>query len=156
MRSQRRRRIGSSTWSAALAGLAVMAAGTIPPMFAQPSRARTGEVIAIRELQLKEGTDVAQFEQFVRTSYNPAWEGTVPGVKAYIGKGDRGAQKGSYALILVFDGERTRDAIFPKEGGGVSPGFAATLEQPLALNKALDKFIEPGSLSVYTDYVVMR
>jgi hypothetical protein len=156
MRIQRRRNIGSSICSVALAGLAVTAVGTMLPTFAQPSRARTGEVIAIRELQLKEGADVAQFEQFVRSSYNPAWEGSVPGVKAYIAKADRGAQKGSYALMIVFDGEKTRDTIFPKEGGGASPAFASMLEQPLALNKALDKFIEPGSLSVYTDYIVMR
>ena len=156
MRMQRRGSIGSSSWSVALAGLTVMAAGTMLPTFAQPSRARTGEVIAVRELQLKAGADVAQFEQFVRSSYNPAWEGAVPGVKAYIGKADRGAQKGSYALIIVFDGEKTRDAIFPKEGGGASTAFAPSMEQPLALNKALDRFIEPGSLSVYTDYVVMR
>ena len=156
MRIQHRRSIGSLRWSVALAGLTVMAVGTMLPTFAQPSRARTGEVIAVRELQLKADADAAQFEQFVRGSYNPAWEGAVPGVKAYIGKADRGAQKGSYALIIIFDGERTRDAIFPKEGGGASAAFAPMLEQPLALNKALDKFVEPGSLSVYTDYVVMR
>jgi len=156
MRIQRRRSIGSSSWSVALAGLTVMTVGTMLPTFAQPSRAKTGEVIAVRELQLKADADTAQFEQFVRSSYNPAWEGAVPGVKAYIGKADRGAQKGSYALIIIFDGERTRDAIFPKEGGGASTAFAPMLEQPLALNKALDAFVEPGSLSVYTDYVVMR
>ena len=155
MRIQRRRSIGSSSWSVALAGLTVMALGAMLPTFAQP-RARTGEVIAVRELQLKADVDTAQFEQFVRSSYNPGWEGAVPGVKAYIGKADRGAQKGSYALIIIFDGERTRDAIFPKEGGGASTAFAPMLEQPLALNKALDKFVEPGSLSIYTDYVVMR
>ena len=156
MRIRHRRSIGSSSWSVALAGLTVMAVGTMLPTFAQPTRARTGEVIAVRELQLKADVDAAQFDQFVRSSYNPTWEGAVPGVRGYIGKADRGAQKGSYALILIFDGEKTRDAIFPKEGGGASPAFAPMLEQPLALNKALDKFVEPGSLSVYTDYVVLR
>ena len=127
-----------------------------PPALAQPSRARTGEVIAIRELQLKAERTPAQFEQFVRSTYNPAWEGAVPGMKGYIAKADRGAQKDSYALILVFDGEKTRDIVFPKEGGGASAAFAALVQPLLALNKDLDKFVEPGSLSVYTDYVVLR
>jgi hypothetical protein len=140
----------------AAAALTVVALGAILPVFAQSSRAGTGEVIAVRELQLKAGVDVAQFEGFVRSTYNPAWEGAVPGVKGYIAKADRGAQKGSYALFLIFDGEKTRDAIFPKEGGGASQPFAPALQRPLALNQELDKYVEPGTLSVYTDYVVMR
>ncbi len=140
----------------AAAALTVVALGAILPVFAQSSRAGTGEVIAVRELQLKAGVDVAQFEGFVRSTYNPAWEGAVPGVKGYIAKADRGAQKGSYALFLIFDGEKTRDAIFPKEGGGASQAFAPALQRPVALNQELDKYVEPGTLSVYTDYVVMR
>ena len=140
----------------AVAALTVVAVGALLPVFAQSSRAGTGEVIAVRELQLKAGVDAAQFEGFVRSTYNPAWEGAVPGVKGYIAKADRGAQKGSYALFLIFDGEKTRDAIFPKEGGGASQAFAPALQRPLALNQELDKYVEPGTLSVYTDYVVMR
>jgi hypothetical protein len=30
------------------------------------------------------------------------------------------------------------------------------LQGPLALNQELDKYIEPGALSAYTDYVVLR
>jgi hypothetical protein len=158
MHVQRCRRNGISSRPVAVTGLvlAVIVFGVILPALAQPSRARTGEVIAIRELQLKAGADTAQFEQFVRSTYNPAWEGAVPGMKGYIAKADRGAQKDSYALILVFDGEKTRDIVFPKEGGGASAAFAALVQPLLALNKDLDKFVEPGSLSVYTDYVVLR
>jgi hypothetical protein len=56
----------------------------------------------------------------------------------------------------VFDSMKTRDAIFPKEGGGVAPKFASRVQKLLALNPELEKFLEPGTLSVYNDYVVMR
>ena len=58
--------------------------------------------------------------------------------------------------MLIFDGEKTRDAIFPKEGGGASQAFAPALQRPLAFNQELAKYVEPGTLSVYTDYVVIR
>ena len=45
---------------------------------------------------------------------------------------------------------------FFQRGGGASAAFAALVQPLLALNKDLDKFVEPGSLSVYTDYVVLR
>ena len=157
MNVQRYRRNGVSGRPVGLAvAFIVLGFGAMFPAIPQPSRARTGEVFAIREIQLKAGADASQFEQFVRGTYNPAWEGAVPGVKGYIAKADRGAQKDSYALILVFDGEKTRDTIFPKEGGGASPAFASLVQPLLALNKDLDTFVEPGSLSVYTDYVVLR
>jgi hypothetical protein len=130
------------------------AAGSHAPAAQRP--AAGGEVVAVRELQLKAGVDAAQFEQFVRATYNPGWATAVAGLRGYIAKGDRGAQKGTYALFLVFDSQQTRDAIFPKEGGGAAAAFTAKLQAPTALNQQLEKYLEPGSLSVYTDYVVLR
>ena len=101
-------------------------------------------MVAVRELQLRAAVDAAQFERFARETYNPGWEGAVPGLRAYIAKADRGAQKGSYALILVFDAAKTRDALFPKEGGGASPTFAPLLQGPLALNQQLEKYPRTG------------
>ena len=155
MRTRRGFHISCSRRSLVLAA-SVITAGALVPTFAQAPRAGTGEVIAVRELELKAGVDPAQFERFARATYNPGWEGVVPGLKAYIGKADRGALKGGYALILIFDGEKTRDAIFPKEGGGASPTFAPLLKGPFALNQELETYLEPGALSVYTDYVAMR
>jgi hypothetical protein len=149
-------RIESRSWLLAAATLAFVALVMIVPAPAQPSREQSGEVIAIRELKLKAGIDLNQFEQFVASTYNPAWEGAVPGMKGYIAKGDRGVQKGGYALFLIFDTEKTRNAIFPKAGSGASERFAPMLQKAFALNQELDKFIEPGSLSAYTDFVVMR
>lgn len=147
-------RIGSSIRRLTLALLAIVGLLMIVPALAQSSRA--GEVVAIRELELRTGVDLADFERFTTGTYNPGWEGAVPGMRGYIAKGDRGAQKGSYALVLIFDSEKTRNAIFPKEGGGPSESFTASWQRPLSLNKQLEKYIEPGALSVYTDYVALR
>jgi hypothetical protein len=140
----------------ALAAALVVAIGALLPVLAQPSRAGAAEVTAVRELQLKAAVNPVEFERFARETYNPGWEGAVPGLRAFIGKADRGAQKGSYALILVFDAVKTRDAIYPKEGGGASPTFAPILQRPFTLNQELEKYLEPGSLSVYTDYAAIR
>ena len=156
MRTQRGFHISCSRRSLTLGAASVIALSALFPVFAQPSRAGSGEVIAVRELELKAGVDVGEFERFARATYNPGWNGVVPGIKAYIARGDRGALKGGYALILIFDGEKTRDAIFPKEGGGASPKFAPMLKGPFALNQELEKYLEPGALSVYTDYVAVR
>lgn len=128
----------------------------MPLLSAQTSRAASGEVIAVRELQLNPGVDVAAFERFVRDDYNPSWQGAVPGMRGYIAKGDRGQQKGTYVLVFVFDSEKTRNTIFPKEGGGASEKFTALLQTPFSLGKTLEAYVEPGTLSVYTDYVALR
>ncbi len=150
------RPIGSATRPLALALLTFTGLAMLEPALAQSSRAGAGEVIAIRELELKPGVAPADFERFVVGTYNPAWEGSVPGIRAYIAKADRGVQKGGYALVLIFDSEQTRNVIFPKEGGGASESFMPLLKGPFSANEQLDEFIDPGTLSVYTDYVAMR
>jgi hypothetical protein len=156
MAIQHQLRMDSSRWWRAVATLAFVALTMSVAAPAQSSRAGTGEVIAMRELQLKAGVDPNQFEQFVSGTYNPALEGAVPGMKGYIAKGDRGVRRGAYALILIFDSEKTRNAIYPKAGAGASERFAPLLQRPLTLTQELEKFIEPGSVSAYTDYVVLR
>jgi hypothetical protein len=48
------------------------------------------------------------------------------------------------------------ERVLAKEGGGASPKFAPMLKGPFALNQELEKYLEPGALSVYTDYVPVR
>lgn len=140
---------------AVLPVLVLLTVALAPAMLAQPASG-AGEVIAMRELQLREGVNLAEFERFVAERYNPSWQGAVPGMRGYIAKGDRGARKGSYALIFIFDSEKVRNTIFPKEGGGPSENFTARLEKPFSLAKDLEQYVEPGVIGVYTDYVVLR
>ena len=88
--------------------------------------------------------------------YNPAWEGAVPGIKAFVVKADRGENKGSYAIIMTFDSERTRDLVVPTEGGGISETSGPLLREPNKLNARLSEFVESGWMGTYTDYVVLR
>jgi hypothetical protein len=145
-----------STRLLALALLSAVALGTVAAALAQAPRKGADEVIAIRELELRPGVDLAAFERFVTETYNPGWAGVVPGVRGYIATGDRGAHKGRYAFILIFDSRKVRDDVFPKEGEGAAERFAPMLDRALALNAQLDKFIEPASFSIYTDYVPLR
>jgi len=149
------RRIDSSIGPIALVLLTIAGFTLGGPALAQSSRA-ADEVVAIRELELKPGIDIAEFERFVTSTYNPGWDGALTGVRGYIAKADRGVHKGRYAFVLIFDSVKTRNAIFPKEGGGASEQFQAALEKPLGLIKQLDKYIEPGTFSAYTDYVSLR
>ena len=152
----RKHRIGSWSRVLAVAMAAFVGLITIVPAPAQENRAGNREVVAVRELKLKPGADINEFEQFVTRTYNPAWAAAVPGMRGYIAKGDRGVRKDGYALILIFDTETTRNSIFPKAGSGASEQFAPLLQKPFALNEDLDKYIEPGTLSAYTDYVALR
>lgn len=123
---------------------------------AQSSRAGTGEVIAIRECKLKAGVDSVKFERFVIEQYNPAMEGTFPGVKSFITKVDRGQKKGSYAHILIFDSQKTLHAIVPEEGGEMADWFVPFWEKNAPIRKELDEYLEEGWMDVYSDYVVLR
>jgi hypothetical protein len=123
---------------------------------ARATRAGTGQVIVLRELELKPGASVAEFEQFVLETFNPLWQGAAPGLKGYIAKGDRGVKKGGYAFVMVFDSEKTRNAIYPTPGGDVSEKFMPMMEKPLGLAAPLEKWVDTSTIGVYTDYVEMR
>ena len=122
----------------------------------QVARAGTGEVIVVRELPLKPGASVAEFEQFVTATFNPTWDAAAPGLKGYIAKGDRGVKKGAYAFIMIFDSEKTRNAMYPTPGGDVSDTFMPMLEKALGLAVPLEKWVDTRTIDAYTDYVEMR
>lgn len=147
-------------YSVALAFALAVGAFVLPVMESVQAQSRTdtGKVIAIREQQLKEGADTAAFEKFVREEYNPAVDGTIPGVKMYIMKGDRGEKKGSYLFVYEFDSARTRDAIFPTEGEGPSETFAPFFEELPDLSQEFAKYLASpeDSSDVYTDYVMVK
>jgi hypothetical protein len=99
---------------------------------------------------------MAEFEQFVLETFNPTWEGAAPGLKGYIARGDRGVKKGGYAFVMVFDSEKTRNAMYPTPGGDVSEKFMPTMEKALGLAAPLEKWVDTSTIGVYTDYVEMR
>lgn len=128
---------------------------TVNSASAQSSRTGTGEVIAIRECKLKAGVDSVKFERFIVEKYNPAMEGAVPGVKAFITKGYRGQKKGGYAHFFIFDSQKTLLAIVPEEGKPAD-WFLSFWEKSATIRKELDDYLEADWMTTYTDYVVLR
>lgn len=129
---------------------------SVTTILAQPQNSGKGEVIAVRFLELKAEVDTTEFEKFARDEYNPALEGTVPGLKEYIAKSDRGINVGSYALILVIDSQIVRDLMFPdkKTSDWVNKIFED--QNLLSLWDKLNTYVVDGSLSKYNDFVVLR
>ena len=119
-----------------------------------------GNVVAVRDIQLKDGVDAAAFEQFAIEKFTPVFENQVPGVKAYIMKGERGDKKGTYSYVLIFDSVNTRNFYYPFEHGG-EESVPATSEQlwlpaRQAIYTDLAKYVDTiGETEGYTDYVVL-
>ena len=81
--------------------------------FPQSSHTGKGKVIAVCFLELDAEVDTAEFEKFAYEVFNPAHEGTIPGLTEYVAKSDRGNNQGSYALFMVFDSQIVRDIMIP-------------------------------------------
>lgn len=129
-------------------------------MEALPVVVGPGNVLAVRELQLKPGVDPEEFERFAVEEFTPTFQEQVPGVSAYILKGERGDKKGQYSFALIFDSVNTRDYYYPFEHGGEAsvPKNAETLWLPArkAIYEQLIKYVEDiGQQGGYTDYVVL-
>lgn len=119
-----------------------------------------GNVLAVRELKLKPGVDPEEFERFAIEEFTPVFQQQVPGVSAYILKGERGDKKGRYSFALIFDSVNTRDYYYPFEHGGEAsvPKNAEQLWLPArkAIFEDLAKYVEYiGEEGGYTDYVVL-
>lgn len=130
---------------------------TLPFVNAVQAQSDTGKVLSIREIELKEGADTAAFERFIRERYNPAFDGAIPGFTAYIVRGDRGEGKGRYLLVYEFDSARTRNAMFPEDGGGLSETFAPFFEQLPDFSAEFGTFVVVEEAPRrYTDYVMVK
>ena len=118
-----------------------------------------GPVIAVRLLELKADVDTTEFEKFVREEFNPAMQGTMPGVKEFIAKSDRGTDVGSYALFTIFDSQIVRDTMLPGEGQGLAEWMNEIMKKKglwSRWNTLKKRFLVEGSTRKYNDYVVLR
>ena len=139
-----------------IASLAVLGLLVAESVIAQSSRIGTGELIGVREIQLKPGVDPAEFDRFVAEQFNPAWEGAMPGVRAFIAKAKRGEKMGTYVHFIIFDSENTRDLMVPD--GQLVPWAAELFEKVPTFEEEFNSYVEGGAgyFETYTDYVVLR
>jgi hypothetical protein len=125
-------------------------------IFSQSSHTGKGKVIAVCFLELDAEVDTAEFEKFAYEVFNPAHEGTIPGLTEYVAKSDRGNNQGSYALFMVFDSQIVRDIMIPDKS--MSEWMSEIFEEKnmwTYWNK-LGSYVKDGSLEKYNDYVVLK
>ena len=130
---------------------------TITMLIAQAPHTGKGEVIAIRILELKSDVDTTEFDKFAYEEFNPAYDGTAPGIKLSIAKSDRGTDVGSYVFLWTFDSQIVRDLMLPAEGNPTDWFLKIFEDQKLwdQWNK-LGTYVVDGSLKKYNDYVVLK
>lgn len=113
------------------------------------------EMVAIRELTLKEGVDPEVFKKFVVEELGASFNQYVPGAKFLIMKGERGKNIGKYVCVIVFDSIHTRNLYWPEPDKPPSKVWEAILA---ASGGAIDRNLEKvgnyvAGFDQYTDYV---
>jgi hypothetical protein len=117
----------------------------------QAEETKVMPVFAVHHFELKEGIEAEQFESFAAGEFAKAFAKPHHGLRAVILKGDRGALKGKYAMMIFFESKELRDKYFPVEGGGASDALreTATPSRTQAMEK-LQTFVERKA---YTDFI---
>jgi len=137
--------------------LIILTIFSITMLIAQAPHTGKGEVIAVRILELKADVDTTEFDKFAYKEFNPAYDGTVPGIKLSIAKSDRGTDVGSYVLFWTFDSQIVRDLMIPAKGNPTDWFLQIFEDQKLwdQWNK-LGTYVVDGSLGKFNDYVVLK
>jgi hypothetical protein len=110
-------------------------------------------VISLREATLKPGIRAEDFERYVADSLVGPMNRHVPGVHAYLLKGERGARIRGYVIVFEFDSLGRRDEYFPR------PDTTSTRWDQLARAlpaTAMDHLAHYAEVRDYTDYVVVK
>ena len=114
-----------------------------------------GGLVAVRPLQVKAGSEGA-FEKFVTSDLYPEFARHLPGVRAYVFKGDRGEGKGGYILLWSFDTVDRRNAYFPSSDGDASEDFMKENAKLTPVNDRMAEFLsEEMTAASYTDYITI-
>jgi hypothetical protein len=133
--------------------LTVLLASASPDLVIAQTKPADRRVVALREATLKSGASAAEFERFFADSVARPLNRHIPGVHAYLLKGERGARVGGYVIVYEFQSLARRNAYFPRA------------DTTSALYERLAKAVPPNSMenlsryvdvAAYTDYVVVR
>ena len=116
-----------------------------------------GAILGLHHLQLAEGIEPADFEEFVHTLWAPARADALPDTKFIFLKGVAGARTDKYAYLWIIDTEETRDFYFPSSGEA-SPmytDFARGWEW-IDGDEYLGKYLAEGQEDEFTDFIVVQ
>ncbi|HUE77909.1 MAG TPA: hypothetical protein VMM83_08210, partial [Longimicrobiales bacterium] len=134
-----------------LLGVALYLAAPLPSSAHAQSGDDARPVLSVRELTLKPGASAQEFEKHFAEIVGPWFEQRIPGVRAYLARGERGDRTNAYLLLYEFDTLARRNEYFPQPGvqserfkqlAGVIPDFG------------LDKYTDYAG--EYTDYVALK
>jgi len=95
----------------------------------------------------------ADFERYFADSVAGPVNRHIPGLRAYLMKGERGARVGGYVIVYEFDRLERRNEYFPKPDSTTERWRQLARALPARGMEDLAKYVDiPG----YTDYVVVR
>ena len=139
--------------SATRLALALLLASTFPGLAAaQNQAAGARRVMALREATLKSGVSGATFERYFADSVARPFARHVPGLRAYLLNGERGARVAGYVIVYEFDSLNRRNEYFPKPDS-ISARFQQLARAlPARALEDLEKYVTVGE---YTDYIVL-
>lgn len=104
------------------------------------------------EISLKENVTPDQFEKYYNDKYIPALEESMPGVKLYLLKGERGEYEGKYGAVIYFKSLEERDMWIPEPGSMSEEGKKA-MERLQPYTDKLNEMMT--NKSKYTDWIVL-
>ena len=131
----------------------VLASGVPHAMSAQDPGPSSRRVVALREATLKSGVRGADFERYFADSVAGPLNRHIPGVRAYLMKGERGARVGGYVIVYEFDRLERRNEYFPKPDSTTERWRQLARGLPARGMEDLAKYVD---IPAYTDYVVVR
>ncbi len=116
-----------------------------------------GAILGVHHLELKPGTEAADFERFIHDIWAPTRSDALPDSKIIFLKGLRGDRAGEYSYVWFIDSEETRDYYFPQSE--VPSQMYTDFEKGWSwLNDAnnLGKYLLAPEDDAFTDYVVIK
>ena len=112
-----------------------------------------GEVLSISFPKVKEGME-EKLEDFMTKEMNKAFQNSVDGYYVYLLKGDRGALKGNYAVLRVFDKYERWKLFYPEDTDSPSDAFTKAVKNTENISQKFASYFE-GSPFGNNSYFVL-
>lgn len=146
------------TMRVSLLSLTMMLASVMSTLAEAQARTPTKSIvdrrlIALREATLKPNVRAEDFEAYFADSLGGPMNRHIPGVRAYLLKGERGARVGGYVIVFEFDSLGRRNEYFPRSD--TTSAKWDQLAKALPAN-AMDNLARYVEVRDYTDYVVVK
>lgn len=116
-------------------------------------------VFGMHEIELNPGVNEEDFENFFLNEVTKA--AFYPGWSARLLKGDRGARKGKYLMLVDIESVEARDRFSPAPNEGSEEANQFDQEHKEELEPVFQKWAtfsptQVGQNSIYTDYLVLE